>query len=149
MTHVESFDSMDEAMAAMAAHEDMANAQLTPGQIALRDDKDHTRHWVRAIPDWDLVIYGEADTILVLTAAGVGFDPVDNRERGYLTGTGYSAHQPEGEYGDTHVFDVIPITDTVFRLAQTLEWPTYSMLHEEEYRTLAALLAGAEREALG
>jgi len=146
--HVQSFDNLDDMMAAMAANEDMANAQLTPGQIALRDDTGHTRYWVRAIPDWDLVIYGEADTILTLKAAGVGFDPVDNRERGYLTGRGYSAHEPTGEYGDTHVFDVIPISDTVFRLAKTLEWPTYSMLFEEEYRTLAALLAESERLAL-
>lgn len=149
MSHVESFDNMDEAAAYMAAHEDMANAQLSPGQIALRDDTGHTRHWARAIPDWDLVIYGEAESIDTLRANGVEFDPVDNRERGYLTGTAYSAHEPTGEYGDTHVFDVIPITARVYRLAETLGWPTYSMLHEEEYRTLAALLAGAEREALG
>lgn len=147
--HVQSFDNLDEMTAYMAAQEDMANGQLSPGQIALRDDVETTRYWVRAIPDWDLVIYGKADTVADVRASGVDFDPVDNRERGYLTGTAYSASEPEGEYGDTHVFDVIPITDMVFRLAQGLGWPTYSMLHEREMVPLARALAESERLALG
>jgi hypothetical protein len=149
MTHIESFDNMDEMAAFMAAAEDTANAHLTPGQIALRDDMGHTRYWVRAIPDWDLVVYGRAETTGYLAACGVGFDTTDNRERGYLTGTGYSVAEPSGEYGDTHVADVIPISERVFLLAKSLGWPSYSMLHEGENRTLAALLAASERVAMG
>jgi hypothetical protein len=149
VTHIQSFDNMDEMAAFMAANEDMANAHLTPGQIALRDDLTVTRYWVRAIPDWDLVIYAKAETVDALRTAGVGFDPIDNRTRGYLTGTAYSATSESGEWGDTHVSQVIPISHTVFLLAQSLEWPTYSMLREGDNITLAALLAAAEREAMG
>jgi|SRR4051812_12536479 hypothetical protein len=148
--YVQSFDSLDDMMAAMAAAEDIANARLTPGQIALRDDMGHTRYWARALPDYDLVVYGRAETTGYLATCGVGFDPTDNRERGYLTGTAFSAWEPGGEFGDTHVADVIPIDFLVFESAKAKGWPTYSMLHEDERcRSLARMLAISERQALG
>lgn len=148
--HVQSFDNLDEMTAYMAAQEDMANGQLSPGQIALRDDVETTRYWVRAIPDWDLVIYGKADTVADVRASGVDFDPVDNRERGYLTGTAYSAAVSDrGESGDTHVAEVIPISAATFALAQEHGFPDWNRLRHPSHHALGRALATAEHEALG
>lgn len=149
MSHIESFDNLDDMFAKMGEMEDEANARLTPGQIRLRDDLTRITYWVRAIPDWDLVVYGRAETVDVLRSAGVSFDPIENRARGYLTGTAFSATEPTGEFGDTHVADVVPINALVFEAARYHGWPTWSMLHEDEYRILAQSLAIAERKSLG
>jgi hypothetical protein len=149
MTHVEGFDNLDEMFASMAAHEDEANRRLLPGQVRLRDDAENETFWAQPAPDIDLVIYGVAQPTFVVQRSA-DFDAADNRERGYLTGTAYSAATgaETGEYGDTHVSQVIPITRTVFRLAQTLGWPDWSRLvNDPECRTLGALLAKAEQDA--
>jgi hypothetical protein len=147
MSHVEGFDNMDEMFAAMAAHEDNANRNMLPGQIRLRDDNENETFWAQPLPDIDLVVYGVAQPNFVVQRSA-GFDAADNRERGYLTGTAYSAGADTGEYGDTHVSQVIPITRTVFRLAQMLDWPDWSRLvSDPDCRTLGALLAQAEQAA--
>jgi hypothetical protein len=94
------------------------------------------------------VIYGTTPPVAE-TQVGAGFDVADNRSRGYLTGTAFSAWEPDGEGGDTHVSVAIPISRTVFLLAKVLDWPTYSMLREGENIVLGALLADAERKSLG
>jgi hypothetical protein len=147
MGEVEGFDSLDDMFATMAAHEDLANMSLTPGQVRLRDDMGHTRYWARPLPEVDLVIYGRAETTGRVQAEA-GFDATDNRERGYLTGTGYSEAVPDGEYGDTHVSQVVPISMTVFLLAKSLDWPTWSRLGSDPAcRGLGVALAEAEQEA--
>jgi len=87
--HVQSFGSMDEMMATMAAAEDEANPHLTPGQIRMRDDIVSTTYWAQALPDIDVVIYGRTPPVAE-TQKGADFDVADNRERGYLTGTAFS-----------------------------------------------------------
>lgn len=144
--HVEGFDSMDQMMSAMAAHEDEANRHLTPGQVRLRDDVENTRHWAQALPDYDLVVYGIAQPNFIVKRSA-DFDVEDNRVRGYLTGTAYSVGEASGEYGDTHVSQVVPISEDVFLMAQMLGWPTWSGLHEQDNAPLAASLALAEQEA--
>jgi hypothetical protein len=144
---VQGFDNMDEMFSAMAAAEDAANFTLTPGQIALRDDVESTRHWAQAIPDYDMVIYGATPPIAEIEAREPGFDVADNRERGYLTGVAFSVDTPTGESGDTHVSQVIPISAETFALAKSLDWPTWSMLREREQRDLATRLAGHEADA--
>jgi hypothetical protein len=146
MSHVEGFDNMDEMFAAMAAHEDIANMNMLPGQIRLRDDAENETFWAQPLPDIDLVVYGVAQPNFVVQRSA-DFDAADNRERGYLTGTAYSAAS-EGEYGDTHVSQVIPITRIIFRLAQELDWPDWSRLSSDPTcRTLGRLLAQSEQEA--
>jgi hypothetical protein len=146
--NVQGFDTMDEMFAAMAASEDAANRDLLPGQIRLRDTVNTPGYWVRAIPSEDVVIYGKAETQGALTVAGVGFDVVDNRERGYLTGKAFSAWEPEGEYGDTHVSQVIPIGVHEFTLAEAFGWPTFSGLRaNDDHRILLRALADADRAA--
>jgi hypothetical protein len=147
MTHVEGFDSLDAMFAAMAASEDIANASLTPGQVRLRDDVENTRYWARPMPDWDLILYGVAQPSHVV-ARSASFDVKDNRERGYLTGTVYSGDDGYGEYGDTHVSEVVPIPPSLWALAQAAEWPRWSDLHTPEHAALGRLLAKAEQAAL-
>jgi hypothetical protein len=147
MTHVEGFDSMDEAFMAMDVMEDIANLDLTPAQIALRDDVENTRHWAQALPDIDLVIYGIVPPVADIMAKDPGFNVVENRARGYLTGTAYSADDERGDPHDMHVSQVIPISGKTFMLAKGLKWPTFSMLLERENRELGRRLAEHEREA--
>jgi len=148
MTHIESFDSMEDAFAAMEAHEVAANSTLSPGQIALRDDVENTRYWAQAVPDADLIIYGIAQPSF-LVKRSADFDVDSNRARGYVTGTAYSAAVPDGEYGDTHVSQIVPVTPDVFRLAQEKGWPDWSALFLQEHRDLGRALAAAERISLG
>lgn len=147
--YVESFDSTEDAFAAMDAAEDAANSRLTPGQIRLRDDVEHVRYWVQAIPEYDLVIYGKVPPIAEVQP-GAGFDVAENRQRGYLTGTAFSNVEPTGEHGDTHVSQVVPITPTEFVLAQRLGWPDYAALrtiNDLGHRVLGQRLAQCEQEA--
>lgn len=142
-------EALDGMFAAMADMEDAANANLTPGQIRLRDQTDVTVFWCRAIPDWDLVTYGVVPPIAE-TQKGCDFDVAENRKRGYLTGTAYStAVGTSGEYGDQHVAEVIAIDEFTFDLAKSLGFPDYSQLRLAENHDLGRRLAAHERETLG
>src|SRR5262245_66322326 len=114
---VTGYNSLEEMFAAMNEAEDAANAGLLPGQIALRDDVENTRYWAQNRPEWDMVIYGVAQPNFIVKRSA-SFDVDENRSRGYLTGTAYSNAQPEGEYGDTHVSEVVPISKAMFDLAR-------------------------------
>jgi len=142
---VQGFDSLDGMFAAMGEMEDAANARLTPVQVALRDATEQRVYWARAIPDWDLVIYGEVPPNAE-TQEGADFDVDENRGRGYLTGTAYSAATGEhGEPGDTHVSEVIAISDETFRLARDLGFPDWNQIREPDNFALATRLALHER----
>jgi hypothetical protein len=142
--HVQAFGSMDEMMAAMAASEDAANGRLLPGQIRLRDDVTHTRHWAQVIVDWDVIVYGVTPPIDSFDDEP-GFDIKDNRERGYLTGVAYSVGEPDGEIGDTHVSQVVPIQIETFEIAKAAGWPSFSEVRTNpEHRELLQHLARAE-----
>lgn len=47
---------------------------------------------------------------------------VSTRERGYLRGKAYSILEPEGEYGDTHVASIMPISEQAFLEAKAAGW---------------------------
>lgn len=143
-------NDLDGMFAAMSDMEDAANARLTAVQVALRDATGETVYWARAMPDEDLVIYGIVPPNAE-TQEGAGFDVDENRARGYLTGTAYSAavDAERGESGDTHVSQVIAISQETFRLAQMLGWPTFSMLREEDNRPLGHRLYLAEQATNG
>ena len=148
MTHVEGFDSLDDMFAAMGVAEDAANADLLPGQIQLRDDVTTRRYWAHPLPEIDLIVYGVTPPIAEIQP-DAGFDVAENRARGYLTGTGYSpAVSSRGEPGDTHVSQVVPISEETFRLAESLNWPTWSMMMEPEQRDLGRALARHEADSL-
>jgi hypothetical protein len=143
---VQGFDSLDEMFAAMAASEDIANLRITPGQARLRDATTETVYWAQAVPEYDLVIYGKTPPNAE-TQKGAGFDVDDNRERGYLTGIAYSADLEDGEPGDTHVSQVIPISLHTFTVAEALDWPRFSALREGDNRILGAALAQHETDS--
>lgn len=132
---IQSFDSFDDMLAAMAAAEDTANSHLLPAQVALRDRANETVYWVHPVPEHDLIVYGRTPPA----------EDADLRGRGYLTGMAYSAWEPEGEGGDTHVSQVIPVPPALFTLAQAAGWPTFSNL--SEYPLLGAALAMCEDAA--
>lgn len=142
-------NDLDGMFAAMADMEDAANARLTPGQIRLRDNTTETVYWARAMPDWDLVIYGVVPPNAE-TQKGAGFDVNENRARGYLTGVAYSsAVGVDGEPGDTHVADVIPIAAETFEVARMLGFPDWTGLRDPANMPLGVTLAAHERESLG
>lgn len=126
----------DELAEIQQQHEDAANASLTPGQVMLRDDTETTRYWAQPLPDMGLVIYA--------VCPPVEEDLRDNRARGYLTGTAYSGWEPSGEYGDTHVSQVVPINEDLFEAARLAGFPTWDGLREEGNRALGQALAVAE-----
>jgi hypothetical protein len=143
MSHVQGFDSMDEMQAAMAASEDRANAGLLPGQIRLRDAVTETNHWAQVVPDWDLIVYGVTPPIASFSEEG--FDVEDNRERGYLTGVAFSSIEQDGEIGDTHVSQVIPIDAETFEIAQGARFPGFAEVRTNpEHADLVVRLARAE-----
>jgi hypothetical protein len=148
MDNVQGFDSVEQMFDAMGKAEASANESLTPGQIRLRDAVHVTGYWVRAIPEMDgVVIYGKALTVGNLRDEGAGFDVEDNRRRGYLTGKAFSSWEPQGEYGDTHVSQVVPISLHTFTLAEAFGWPTLTGLREEDHRILGKALAEHEYAA--
>lgn len=131
----QAFDTVDEMFNAMREGEEAANARLLPGHIELRDDTEHTRYWCRVVPEYDnLTIFGiawtadEADE----SERNAGASPeealasrerlANSRQRGYLYGPCYSAIEPDGELGSTHVFNVVPICKASFESAKALGW---------------------------
>lgn len=138
--HVESFDSIEEGYASMGRAEDSANEGLLPPQVALRDDDQNTRHFVVSLPD--CLGFGVAtslpDLLAKVTANADPDDPDDVAEveyetemyrgirpRGYLTGTVHTIYGEE--YGDTHVSQVIPISEEAFEEARRAGWKAAAM----------------------
>jgi hypothetical protein len=148
MTDVQGFGSMDGMLAAMRKFEDIANSRLLPGQARLRDATTERCYFARAMPDYDLVIYGIVPPNAE-TQEEDGFNVDENRTRGYLTGIAYStAVGEDGEPGDTHVSQVTPISEETFRLAQRLGFPDWQGIRETDNRDLARRLAQHEQESM-
>lgn len=146
--HIESFDSLDDMFARMDALTEAANERLTPGQIMLRDDVDNTRYWAQPVPDQDLVVFGVAQPNF-LVKRSASFDVDENRARGFLTGTAYDVHTgpSNGEYGDTHVSQVVPINRETFEAAQAAGFPSWSMLGTSKFIELGRVLAQFEKRS--
>lgn len=140
------FDNMEDMHAAMRAAEEAANTRLTAAQIDLRDDTQQTRYWARVVPEYDLVVFGKAfsEEEAYQSEVRAGATPEqaaqsrngirESRQRGYLFGIAFSTVEPDGELGDTHVFNVVPISRDTFDRARWLGW---SLSPSEEGRKLA------------
>lgn len=148
--HVESFGSAEEMFAAMTEREAAANEGLLPNQIALRDDVEHTRVWLRLLPDGAgvLPIFGwswslreasgrersyyepktdNPDVAIADEFGAAEFASIveglrERRTRGYLYGECFSVVEPDGELGDTHVSSVWPLTEEAFAEAKAHGW---------------------------
>lgn len=135
----QSFGSFEEMTAYMAKQEGSANAKLAPEQIALRDDVDNPRYWMRWYPEMRIFIFGHAFSAQQMRDIEKGYynlsDPgeqaefehtmeskADSRRRGYLWGRAYSEIEVEGELGSTHVYNAWPITVEQFEAAKAAGW---------------------------
>lgn len=141
---VESFGSFEEMLDVMGARERAANDALTDTQRALRDDTTHDRHWLRLYPFHGdvLPIFGEswslphamrrerayypddiASDVFALAEYGSIVEGLhDRRARGYLYGECFSVVEPDGELGDTHASQVLPISPEAFAEARDGGW---------------------------
>lgn len=127
------FDDFDEMIAALKRGTDRANQLATPEQKAIT----YGDYWMR---EWDTG-YGEVIQIFgyILTEEEIYSDPVydgidpeeiawekenmrANYENGYRFGRAYSVVCPEGELGDTHVYDMIKIDKETFEAAKENGW---------------------------
>lgn len=135
--YVQSFDSLEDMYAAMAAAEEAANEQVTEAQAALRDATDQDVFWIGP-NGGELIVYGHTPALVNPTE-----DALELRKRGYLTGMAYSLWEPEGEGGDTHVSRVIPVSSLVFELGKLAGFPNFDTL--AEHGVLARALSKAEK----
>lgn len=130
--YFESFDSLDEAFAAMARGEAAANARLHERQRAMIPPC----WFVRVVdlgPD-RVVIFGEVPAFERLRAMEIALggsqeeaDSTDAMlraagERGYLFGQCFSVVEADGEWGSTHKAEVWPITQAQFEEAREFQW---------------------------
>jgi hypothetical protein len=142
MSHFESFDSMEEMFARMEAAEREANEGLLPQQIEIRDDTEHPRYWVR--PYEGFLIFGHAlseEEVLATEGPGITHEVMTRRRRGYLFGWCYSEIEPSGEVGDTHVANLMPISETAFLEAKAHGWRAVAPDRAAELMVPAEVLA--------
>lgn len=132
---IREYDSMDAAFKDMAAEEDRGNRDLAAAQRMVTWGD----HWVRfyqpspgaqLVTIWsrvwteDEIIKGEwasgaeSQAEIDETMAGIR-----NRHiRGYMFGRCFSTIEPEGELGDTHRYNLWPITQALYEAAQAVQW---------------------------
>lgn len=148
---VESFGSWEEMQRVMGEREDQANAGLNATQIELRDDVENTRYWIRPFPPENCYIFGvawsfkESCDVSASYCSNVPTDTAtlperdeynmsvseavyeirsyaESRQRGYMRGIAYSILEPDGEYGSTHVSNVMPISEKAFEEGKAAGW---------------------------
>lgn len=133
-----------ELMAHMRRREDAANLATRPEQRALIAATE-TVYWMRFVSTYNVSIFGESWSLreaiekerkfYTLDEAGMPADPDgrlelmsisaglrERRERGFLFGRCYSVLEPEGEIGDTHVSQVMPISRETFEEFRANGW---------------------------
>jgi hypothetical protein len=141
----ESFDSLEELFSSMQAREATANANLSRGQVRLRDEVDATHYVV--MYSQGVVIFGVVPPLSEVIAEEHGLirqiaDEQDaslsreeqaemesaavrltsSRRRGYLFGRWFSVVEPDGELGSNHVSNVISIGRDAFEQAKAEGW---------------------------
>jgi hypothetical protein len=137
MADLIAFDSWDDAQRHMREVEAQLDGQLTPIQRAVKDAADVPHYWMQ-FTSYGFDIFGRtfsrdeliADVKRAFAKYGGDDEELageiamydDVRERGYLTGNAYSVACPEGELGDTHVSQIIPISEAMFESARASGW---------------------------
>jgi hypothetical protein len=133
------FDSLEEMRDWMRRQTAAANERTSDRQKAITFGD----HWMRFIPQHQLVVFGRVEPLEDL--AGVEDPPTidhirENLGRGYLFGRAYSTWEPDGEWGDTHTYNVWPCTPELFEAAQEAGWditrlePVFGMQVNTAYR---------------
>ena len=126
------FNSFDDAMASMRKAEEEANKRVTPEQA----DIGYGDYWMRVWQGFGetVKVYGYIQTLEESLAQEkeCGADEeelrmtedmlTDSYIRGYRFGYAYSAIEPEGELGSTHISQMIKISKEDFEAAKERGW---------------------------
>lgn len=125
---IKNFDNFDEAMDWMQRQENKANSRVHPIQHEVK----RGAHAMR--PHREFTIFGYVLTTEEIASAETecGADAMElshtmkmlaeSYQRGYRHGRWYSVVEPEGELGDAHISNLIPITQEDFELALLHKW---------------------------
>lgn len=129
------YEFRGDIFAEMARQEDLANDKVTDAQRIIGTEGHHW--WMRL--DHSFLIVGHVPTIDQTIAAERAYFPKDKADwneeqteeyesiiagmyerwgRGYRFGRAYSEVEPRGELGDTHIVEMIEITEAEFDVAQ-------------------------------
>jgi hypothetical protein len=134
------FDSADEMFDFMHQQEEAANARVTPEQAQI----GYGAFWMR--PYDDLLIFGHVPTAEETEASerALGADDeeieyqresfADAYNRGYRYGKCYSVVEPEGEWGSTHIANMIEITEQQFNQARDFSWSLELLVEDDRTR---------------
>jgi hypothetical protein len=126
---MKSFDSFDEMMAFMQEQERIANEHVTPEQSEI----GYGDYWVRMY-EGDLLIFGYIPTLeeseaqereLGADDEEIEFEQAqlkDSHSRGYRYGQCFSVIEPTGEWGSTHIANMVKITKDQFEFAKANGW---------------------------
>lgn len=128
MVVVQSFDNFDDMMNAISKGVESAKARMTPEQEAITYGDYWMRVW-EGIPIFGYIIPRDeleaSERELGATDEEIEYenDVLDaSYANGFRFGRAYSVMEPDGELGDTHVIDMIPITKEQFEEAKSLGW---------------------------
>ena len=125
---VQFFDDTDEMFAAINRGVEAAKKRATAKQNAI----SYGDYWLRAYED--ILIFGhitpEKDLWAAEVELGASEEEIEGERAmmaasyadGFRFGRAYSIVCPEGELGDTHVCDMIPITEEEFEESKDLHW---------------------------
>lgn len=122
------YDSPEEMFEAIGRGVEAAKKRATAKQNAIT----YGDYWMRAFEDILIFghIYSEEELWTAEAELGASEEEIKeekemmagNYENGFRFGRAYSLICPEGELGDTHVSDMIPITQQEFEDAEDLYW---------------------------
>jgi hypothetical protein len=122
------FDDVDEMFEAIGKGVDAAKARATPKQNAIT----YGDYWVRVWEDILIAGHITPQEELWATEAELGASEEElewemasmkaNYDNGFRFGRAYSVIEPNGELGDTHVSEMVPITEEEFKQLKGLHW---------------------------
>lgn len=122
------FNTPEEMFEAISRGVEQAKARATPKQNAIT----YGDYWVRAYEDILIFgyIYSEEELWAKERELGASEEEIEeekammegNYQNGFRFGKAYSIICPEGELGDTHVSDMLPLTKQEFEDARDLYW---------------------------
>ena len=135
-----SFDSMDEMLDYMRRSEEAAIASMTEEQKAIKPGDA----WASPRPEYQCVIFGKSRTLAEIEASEKSHwserpsaeeraereaelkwtmeSTIDSHSRGYLYGEAWSILEPRGEYGSTHVSQMVKIPAEALEEARQSDW---------------------------
>jgi hypothetical protein len=146
-------DSLEEYFKEQAEEEELANQELLPSQKKIVWGSYFLR-MSGNVPIFARVYTFEELKLSEINAGAEGeeLESILQRakniyERGYRTGVHYSQIEPQGEYGDTHISNCWPITQSDFESAQMTGWKLEKGIHQPMMRRIYDEMAKELNEA--